>query len=417
MKKVYSLTLILILITILSCNKTEDLNNNILKMYGDALEDIGYGVTLADDGIIIAGQLTQVTRFGTNYIEAKSSRAKMGLIKTGFDGNVIWQKSFGDKFPAVGKKAIVLEDGSVVCTGSITDTVTLLTDIFVVKTDNQGNIVAQKTYKTTGDIANQTSRDILKTSEGFIILGTTDAERQPITDSTGNEAGKDDILLLRINSNLDLLSSWATGFPGDENGVAIKNDIGGGYIVVATTDRSDKKATIQARDNILLLKVNTQGKDTQYRIIGNTDEEYASDIEVFSDGYLIAGTIGADGGDQHGYIWKMSQNIFDAPVYEHPVNIKSSTGTAVSFKINAISRYKSTSYVMAGQSGKGSTARMLIFLTDDEGNLLPDNVVYNGGTGSQSANDIISDEAGNIFAVGKNSYETNSMISLLKFRF
>jgi hypothetical protein len=412
MKRIYSLALVMILLS--SCNKTEDLNNNILKFYGDALEDIGYGVTLAEDGLVISGQLTQVSRPGSNYIDAKTSKDKMGLIKTGFDGNVFWQKSFGDKLPAVGTKAIVLDDGSVVCAGSVTDTVSLLTDIFVVKTNNQGDVVAQKIYNNS---ANQYSTDILKTTEGFIILGVTDAERQPITDSTGNEAGKKDILLLRINNNLDLISSWATGFPGNDSGVAIKNDIGGGYFVVATTDRSDKKPNVQAGDNILLLRVNTLGKDIQYRILGGVDVEYASDFEVFSDGYLVAGTIGADGEDQHGYIWKMSQNIFDAPVYEHPINITSSSGNAVSFKINAISKYKSTSYVMAGQSGKGSNARMLIFLTDEEGNLLPEKVVYNGGTGSQSANDIISDDVGNVFAVGKNSYETNSMISLLKFRF
>jgi hypothetical protein len=40
-----------------------------------------------------------------------------------------------------------------------------------------------------------------------------------------------------------------------------------------------------------------------------------------------------------------------------------------------------------------------------------------GGTGTQSANDVISDTAENITVIGSNSYENNSMISLLKFRF
>jgi hypothetical protein len=408
----------LIMIFFSSCNKTEDINNNILKLYGDALEDIGYSITRTDDGLIMAGQLTTVARIGTNYIDSKNSKKKMGVIKTGIDGNVIWQKSFGDKLPSVGTKGIVLDDGSVVCAGYIVDTLTQLKDVFVVKTNNLGEVTSQKIYKTAGDIANQYSTDIIKTPEGFLILGVTDAERQPITDSTGNEAGKKDILLMRISSTLDVISTSATGFPGDDEGVAIKEDIGGGgFIVAGTTDRSDKPLAIQGSDNILLLRVNTLGKDTQYRILGGTAEEYAADIDVQSDGYIIAGTVGADGQDQYGYVWKMSQNIFASPVYEHPIKIESSTGTAVSFKINAISRYKTSSYVMAGQSGKGSLARMLIFLTDDEGNLLPEKVVYNGGTGSQAVYDVISDDGGNVFAVGKNSYETNSMMSLLKFRF
>ena len=72
---------------------------------------------------------------------------------------------------------------------------------------------------------------------------------------------------------------------------------------------------------------------------------------------------------------------------------------------------------MAGQAGTGSSAKMLIFVTDSDGNLVEGKQMIAGGTGAQVAYDVISDGDDNIIAVGKNSYETNSMISLLKFRF
>jgi len=408
--------MLFILLILSSCKKTEDIDNNILRLYGDALEDIGYGIAKTDDGFVITGQLTEVARIGTNVIDNPNSVKKMGIIKTSQNGDVVWQKKFGDQSVNTGSKSVVLEDGSVVCVGYAIDNLTLLKEIFILKTDNQGNQVAQKTFKSRDGKSNQYGIDILKTSSGFIVLGATDAEKAGTSDSTGNVAGKKDILVMKLDNNFAQIDSWAAGYPGNDEGVSIKPDIGGGYIVVASTDRSDKPATVQSMNNILLVKINTSGNFVQQRIIGGVAEENAADIEVLSDGYLVVSTVGTEVSVQSGYVWKLAQNIFEAPVYEHPITSES-LSTTLSFRINAVSRYKTTSFVMAGQVGTGTSARMLVFLTDGEGNLLPGKSVISGGTGSQSVNDVISDDDGNIYAVGKNSYENNSMISLLKFRF
>jgi hypothetical protein len=412
MRRLYYIILTVIFLT--SCNKTEDINNNILRLYGDALEDIGYGITRADDGFIITGQLTEVARIGTNVIDNAGSVKKMGIIKTNLNGDVVWKKMYGDQAANIGSKAVVLSDGSVVCVGYVVDKTTQLKDVFIVKTDNQGNAVTQKVFKTASDPSNQYGIDILKTATGFLVLGVTDAERIASTasDSTGNVAGKKDILVMNLDNSLNEIESWAAGYPGNDDPVSIKPDLGGGYIVVATTDRSDKTSDKQSKNNILLVKINSIGKFTQQRIIGGTAEENAADIEVLGDGYLIVSTVGAEGG-QSGYVWELSQNIFAAPVYEHALTVANSS----TFRINAVSKYKTSYYVMAGQAGTGSSARMLVFITDDEGNLLEEKSVISGGTGSQAVNDVIADDQGNIYAVGKNSYENNTMISLLKFRF
>jgi len=214
------------------------------------------------------------------------------------------------------------------------------------------------------------------------------------------------------------VSPTAVGFPGDDEGAALKADINGGYIVIGTTDRSEPG---QALNNILLLRVNADGSATQPRILGstlenNTVDEYAADVEVLSDGYLVAATIGSEGTDQNGYIWKIPGNIYAAPTIDKNIIINIGE-EKLSFSVNAISRYKSNSFVMAGQTGTGSSAQMLIFMTDADGNLITGKVKIAGSTGTQVAYDVISDDDDNIIAVGKNSYENNSMISLLKFRF
>ena len=407
--------IVLLVILLSSCEKNQDNNDSILKFYGDALEDIGYSVTGVEDGYIIAGQLTEVARIGTNYIDETKSVRKMGIIRTDLSGNTVWKKSFGGKLPAGGSKVIKLDDGSIICVGYVIDTVTLFKDIFVVKTDAQGTVKKEKIYKTD---KNQYGTDIIKTPEGFIILGTTDVAREPLTESTGNTAGKKDILLLRVDSNLEPIgSSTFVGFPGNDEGFAIKPDIAGGYIVVGNTDRSDQPSATQSGNNIFLLRVNADGSTIEPRILGGTPDEYAADIEVLSNGYLVAGTVGVEGFDQRGYIWRLSDNIYAAPISEGKLKINSTTITDGPFSIKAICSFKTSSIVMAGQYGTGSSAKLLIFVTDTDGNQIVGKQVINGGTGLQVANDVVSDADGNIITVGKNSYEKNSMISLFKFRF
>ena len=97
------------------------------------------------------------------------------------------KKSFGGRLEAIGSKILALEDGSIICTGYAIDSVTLKKDIYVVKLAADGTGPLEKIYKSDG---NQYGIDIIKTTEGFLLLGSTDVERQPLTDSTGNAAGK-----------------------------------------------------------------------------------------------------------------------------------------------------------------------------------------------------------------------------------
>jgi|WetSurMetagenome_2_1015567.scaffolds.fasta_scaffold46725_2 hypothetical protein len=413
MKKGY-LALIL-LVFLFSCEKLNDNSDLIIKFYGDAYEDIGYSIAQIESGYVIAGMFTEITRGqGSSGSYISGSVKKMAVIKTGKDGNVVWKKMLGGKLPASGSKVIVLNDGTYAVTGYAVDSV-YQKDIYVVRLDAEGNTMQEKIYNSPG---NQYGTDIIKTQEGFLILGVTDVKRDPVTDYTGNAAGKDDILILRVNNNLEpLISPVAVGYIGNDEGASVKQDNNGGYIVVGTTDRSDRVLSVQAGKNIFLIRINADGSTTQPRIIGGTDDEYASDIEVLNNGYLIAGTVGAEGTVQKGYVWKMTSNIYAEPESEHSIDVEPGSTSKSTFSVKSICNYKTNSFVMAGQIGTGSTGRILIFATDADGNLIDGKVKVEGGTGTQIAYDVISENDGTIIAVGKNSYENNSMISLLKFKF
>jgi hypothetical protein len=395
------ITLILIFFT--ACEKTGDNDSTILKFYGDALEDIGTSITLAEDGYIICGQLTEITRSGDNYIE--SSIKKPGVIKTGFDGNMVWQKFLGNNQPGSVSKVIVLENGSIVCAGQVTDTMTLQTDIFVAKMGSDGSGISQEVFDTTG---NQSSNDILESAEGFIVLGTTDVKREPLTDDTGNKAGKKDILVMRIDNNLKQIDAIPWGYPENDVGAVIKTDPEGGYIICGSTERY----LIQGKKNdLFILRINTMGNEKESSIIGTSSDEYGKDMEVLDDGYLITGVKGSETEKQSPYILKVFSNIHADPlIVDNPVK-------DISWSVKAMSRYKNNYFVVAGQAGPASSAKMLIFLIDSEGKMVEGKEMIAGSTGVQVANDVVSDNDNYVIAVGKNSYANSSMITLLKFRF
>lgn len=400
--------ILLPLLLCISCEKGSEEQYSV-RFYGDTYEDVGHSISIGDDGYYITGQVTEIYRRDVDYI--LSSDKNMGIIKTGWDGNVIWKVSAGGKFDDLGSKICCLSDGSVICTGTFTDTTTsvpLQTDIFALRVSAEGNIIWQRKY---GGPGNQAGKDIIEIPDGFLILGSTDEERPPSSDSTGNRAGKKDIYLVRINGNGDLIESFAYGYPGNDVGTVLKKDSGNNYIVLGTTDRSDPG---QSGNNIIIVRLNTAGNAIESKIIGGTSDEYAADIEVLTDGYFISGTVGKVGEDQAIFMTRLSANIFADPFPGFPKQV---SVNGLSSGANATSSYQNGSFIIAGYSGKDKASDMLIFEVDSEGNQVAGRQIIKGSTGEQIAYDVASGEDGYIIAVGKNGYEANSMISFLKFRF
>jgi hypothetical protein len=408
MKK-YLLLLPVISFFLSSCEK-ETTDDYTLKFFGDAYEDIGYSVSIASDGYIIAGQVTDIVR-ESGVINNDLSKKNLAVIKTDWNGNLTWQISAGGKYDDWGRKIYQLEDGSMICVGTMTDTVKVThgTDIYVVRISAEGNKLWEKAY---GGERNQTGVDIIQTEYGFLVLGTTDKRRDPDSDFAGNEEGKTDIYVLGISGSGDSLTSRAYGFTRNDIPAAVKYDNDGNLVVFCTVDFSESSVPPMANNNLLIFKIKTTTDVISKRVFGDVSDEYAADIEVVPDGYMVSGTIGKE------------TDIQEAFVRFVPGNIQSAIDPSVPFRIDGAStsitsmfRTADGNYILAGQTGSGSAADMLIFETDKTGAPVEGKKLVTGSTGAQVAYDVVSGEDGFIVAVGKNSYEYNSLISLLKFRF
>jgi hypothetical protein len=406
MKKILLFVILSLLYT--GCEKNPE-DDYILKFYGDAYEDIGYSVSIAPDGYIITGQFNEIKKESGTVISEFSDK-NMAIIKTDLGGNVTWKVSSGGKYTDWGRKVCQLGNGSIICVGTYTDSIsaTLMeTDIFVLKVSSSGEIEWRKIYKESG---NQTGIDILQTTDGFIVLGSNDVERPPQAGVAGNNPGRKDIYFLSISGAGELLGSRPYGFPNDDMGVTIKNDIGGNYIILGTTDLSENAG--MDKNNLILIKINSLLDILDQRILGDVTDEYAADMEVQETGYLISGTIGKETDSQEAFVRIVKKNIQSAP--DPPLKFKIN---GASTSVKAMTQYGTGQYLLSGQSGSGSAGDMLVFITDASGNPVEGKFKISGSTGLQVANDVVSGDDGYVIAVGKNTYDYNSMITLLKFRF
>ena len=239
----------LFLIIFTSCQKISE-QQYTLKFYGDAYEDIGYSVAILSDGYVIAGQVEELKR-ENSFITGRNKN--MVIIKTGWSGNVVWKVSTGGKFNDLGSKIYQNTDGSLICVGTYTDSLSVttnVTDVYIVKISATGTVAWTKKY---GGAGNQTGKDVVKTPDGYMVLGSTDIASLSGAGSTGNIAGNSDIFLLKIKENGDSIESFAYGYPGNDVGAVIKPDQSGNFVVFGTTEQSDPG---QNKNNLLFVRIN-----------------------------------------------------------------------------------------------------------------------------------------------------------------
>ena len=382
-----------------------------LKFYGDAKTDIGYSVAIASDGYLIAGQLDLINR---SSVTETSDNIDMAVIKTDWEGNIKWPPvTAGGRYDDYGSKLLQLSDGSMICIGTLTDTISPLKkkQVYAIKLSSTGSVIWKKAY--SGGSYNQEGKDIIETGFGFIILGSTDAPNSSGGDYTGNIAGNTDLLVIRIDPNGNFISSDPAGFAGNEEPSAIVKNGEGDFVLLGTTDRAIDQ-TMQL-NNIFLVKLFSNGALGPYRIFGTSLEERPAGLLALNDGYLVAGTTGVLAKEKEAFVEKLPLAIFNdtiGKIFRRDFRINDKPTT-----VNCIARSPGGNYLLGGCVYADPGLRMTVFEIGSDGLPVEGKLIIKGSSGDQVVNDVVEGDDGYIIAVGSNSSDANSMISFLKFKF
>jgi hypothetical protein len=243
-----------------------DANGNIIwaKTYGGTNDDWGYSVQqTSDGGYIVAGRTNS---FGAGW-------GDVFLIKTDANGNLQWAKTYGGGSYDYANSVQQTSDGGYILAGTTTSFGAGDYDIFLIKTDANGNVQWAKTYGgTSGDYA----FSIRQTSDGgYIVAGWTN--------SFG--AGYSDFFLIKTDANGNL--QWAKTYGGTNVDLAlsVQQTSDGGYIVAGGTYSFGVGG-----EAIILIKTDANGNIIWAKTYGGTNSERAYSVRQTSDGgYIVAG--------------------------------------------------------------------------------------------------------------------------------
>ncbi len=141
------------------------------KIYGAALEDVGYGVNVtADNGFIITGYINGIGSW---------TAGDLWLLKTDSLGDTLWTKTYGGPGEDFGFDVYTTFDNGYAIAGRRAG------DIWFLRTDSLGDTLWTKTY---GGAGTESALSLYPTSDGGYIIGG-------YTDSFGS--GSNDFWLLK----------------------------------------------------------------------------------------------------------------------------------------------------------------------------------------------------------------------------
>jgi hypothetical protein len=241
-----------------------DRQGNLLwsRSFGGGNYEIGNGITpAAGGGYFIAGATSS---FGAGGLDAY-------LIKTDDTGGVVWQKTFGGISDDYAFTVVATGDGGCVTAGWTASSGNGYGDVFVVRTDAGGAKVWEKTFG--GD-----AKDI-----GYALAATPDGGFLVVGSTYSFGAGMSDVFLLRLNASGDLAWQRTYGGMDDDDGYALTVLPDGSCTVAGSTTSSGAGGS-----DLYLLKVGPTGNLIWQRNIGGPGNEIGRSVIFSSDDYYVA---------------------------------------------------------------------------------------------------------------------------------
>ena len=317
----------------------------IIKRYGDSSnEDMGEDILPTKDG----GYLL------TGYTTSHGAGSRdVWLLKTDADGNMQWNRTYGDIDDDEAHHIIATKDGGYLLVGNtkLPYTTSFAMEAYVVKIDADGH---QKWAKNFGGEGNEDVFSAIETDDGYVMVGMT---------SSYDPNGYPEMLLMKIGK--DGSTSWpqiaAFGdFYHFQMGYDVTKSGDGGYVAVGTQSNS---ATMQGQ--LYVVKTDGSGKKIWEKTYGSDSGSMSGQavVKTANNQYIIAGFTNDDPMNAADHIMLKKISNGGNPVWEKTYEIG---------KANDIVQTSDGGYLLAGYTTKvvngAYKMRPIIIKTDANGN-------------------------------------------------
>lgn len=287
----------------------------------------------SDGGFLVAG-----------YSHSYSSSRDMFVVKTDNDGNLIWQETYGGSDYERVNSITETPDGGFLLAGATQSFGAGGNDVYLVKISSSGSVVWSKTYG--GSEADAAYDLMLMPDDGFMIAGET----------ASFGAGNFDVYILRTNSSGDTLWTRTHGTSISERARAIENSDDDNFVIAGYNEDGEEY-------DAFLMKVDALGDLDWNRTYGGDDDDRIRAVFHTPDGgYALAGLTKSFGaGNEDFYLIKTDS-------YGHTEWTRTYGGQGVDGCYSAIETMDNE-YVLVGQSnsyGAGSFDFYAVMVEGDD---------------------------------------------------
>ncbi len=243
------------------------IDGNLWFSKTDSIGDTLWTKTYSRGGASDFGQSIQQTTDGGYIITGETEAYSNGpsdlwLIKTDANGDTLWTKTFGDSGWDGGNSVQQTTDGGYIILGVTSSFATAPGDLWLIKTDSNGDTLWTKTYGGT-DIDVGTA--IQQTSDGgFIITG--------YTYSCGS--GSSDVWFIKTNTNGDTLWTKTYGGSDVDESTAIQQTSDDGYIITGYTLSFGSGSS-----DVWLIRTDCNGDTLWTETFGGNGEDFGYSVQ------------------------------------------------------------------------------------------------------------------------------------------
>ena len=208
--------------------------------------------------------------FGLTYSYGNGQSAAWA-VKLDGDGNVIWNKTYGQTAETAARAGVLAQDGSYVIAGYTDTQGNNNYAFYLLKVQADGNLVWNKTY---GGLQSEKAYAMAKAADGYVLVGEVES---PITST--------DAWVLKVDLNGNVLWNKTVGGKDADSPAYVTPSKDGGYLVAGFTFSFG-----EGQRDFWLFKINKQGQVVFSCTQGNVAfQEAYSVIETGDNAYVMAG--------------------------------------------------------------------------------------------------------------------------------
>jgi len=272
------------------------------KSFGYSGTDNGFSLLQTNDnGYVLTGVLDVSASGGAGNTRNSNFRHAGGdfwVIKLSAQGTLEWSKYFGGTFTDIPYDVIQTSSGYLLVGSSDSNDVDITEskgqyDFWVINISNTGELIWQKSF---GGSEIDEARSIVNSGDGnYIIVGDTRSNDEDISESKGGA----DLWVIKINSSGDLIWEKTLGGNSFDVGRSVYKTEDNGFLISGSSRSADGDLTTnQGQNDAWVLKIDSEANLLWQKTIGGTDIDFANDVVELNDGSVIAvGETSSNNGD------------------------------------------------------------------------------------------------------------------------